>query len=111
MESATVASRRTLAFLKQLTTGGKSEEGNKGSLSQVDQEQVKPGAGIVPGEVPVDEDTEETPPLTSARSQNNKSLKRNFTSLFGLKKPSLPPPAGDRGRFIEDVDPPRKLLE
>jgi hypothetical protein len=65
---------------------------------------------MVPGEVPVDEDTEETPPLTSASSQNNKSLKRNFTSLFGLKKPSLPPPAGDRGRFVEDVDPPRKLL-
>jgi hypothetical protein len=74
-------------------------------LSKADQEQVKPGAGMVPSEVPVDENTEETPPLTGASSQNNTSLKRNFTSLFGLKKPSLPPPAGDRGRFIEDVDP------
>jgi hypothetical protein len=74
-------------------------------LSKVDQAQVKPGAGMVLGEVPVDEDTEETPPLISASSQNNKSLKKNFTSLFGLKEPSLPPPAGDRGRFVEDVDP------
>jgi len=93
------------SFFKKLTTGGKSEKGNKGSLSKADQEQVKPGAGMVPGEVPVDEKTEDTPP-TSASSQNNKSLKKNFTSLFGSKKPSLPPPSGDRGRFVEDVDPP-----
>lgn len=94
------------SIFKKLTTGGKSEEANKGNLSKADQEQVKPGAGMVPGEVPVDENTEETrPPPASASSSNNKSLKKNFTSFFGSKKSSLPPPAGDRGRFVEDVDP------
>jgi len=86
--------RRGPNFFKKLTTGGKCEEGNKGSLSKADQRQVKPGADVVPGEVPVDENTKETPPIC-ASSQNNKSL----------KKPSLPPPAGYRGRFVEDIDP------
>jgi len=94
------------SIFKKLTTGGKAEEGNKGNLSKADQEQVKPGAGMVPGETPVDKNTKETPPPTNASSQNNKSLKKNFTSFFGSKKPSLPPPAGDRGRFVEDVDSP-----
>jgi hypothetical protein len=93
------------SIFKKLTTGGKSEEGNKGSSSKADQEQVKPGAGMAPGEVPVDENTEDTPPLASTSSQNSKGPKKNFTSLFGSKKSSLSPPAGDRGRFVEDVDP------
>ena len=94
------------SFFKKLTTGGRPEEGNKGSSSKADQEQLKPGAGMVPGEVPLDKNTEEARPPASTSSQNNKSLKRNFGSLFGSKKASLPPPAGDRGRFIEEVDTP-----
>lgn len=94
------------SLFKKLTTGGKPEEGNKGTLSKADQEQVKPGSGLAPGEVPQEENAEEAPPPTSAGPQNNKSLKRNFASLFGSKKPPLPPPAGDRGRFVEDVDAP-----
>lgn len=43
---------------KKLTTWNKSEEGSKGSLSKADQEQMKPGAEMVPSKVPVDENTE-----------------------------------------------------
>lgn len=93
--------KRGTTFLKNLT--GTSKDTEKKGLSKADQEQLKPGAGMVSGDGPSHEAVKESP--TSASSQSNKS-KRNFSSFFSSKKSSLPPPAGDKGRFVEDVSPP-----
>jgi hypothetical protein len=69
-------------------------------VSKKDAEQVKPGAGLSRGEVVPTEIQESLDKDTTRKSPGNG--KKAF-GLFGSG--SKAPPSGDKGRFVEDVEP------
>ncbi|KAF8071609.1 hypothetical protein FPV67DRAFT_883930 [Lyophyllum atratum] len=90
--------------------GGKKKK-QKG-VSAKDAEQIKPGSGVVKGEVVP---TEPVPVATSSSAvagssterKSPASSKKSFGSYFGKSSSSKPmianTPSGDKGRFVEDV--------
>ncbi|KAF5393151.1 hypothetical protein D9757_001329 [Collybiopsis confluens] len=113
-------------FLKIQAQGANAKGKGAGKMvapgvTKTDAEQVKPGAGIeaggkdtvtgaVPGDLTVMTDTpaqqpasSSTPTRTPGSGKSGKSLgRKGFGAFFAKKAPS----AGDKGRFVENVDNP-----
>jgi hypothetical protein len=88
-------------------------EGNRWrkGVSKKDAEQVKPGAGIVKGEVVPTEPTVSTATKQKNETPGNASGRgRKVFSIFGGGKSGgspdgKAPSPGDKGRFVEDIVP------
>lgn len=93
---------------EQVSQAGALETRHAGVVSKKDAEQVKPGAGLVRGEAVPTEPTspseikEDTPKRTSG---NGRKAFGFFGSGKSGRSDGKAPPSGDKGRFVEDVEP------
>jgi Domain of unknown function (DUF4112) len=91
-----------------LQSGALGDFGQKKDTSKKDVEQVKPGAGIVKGEVVPTERTMSTAIKDSEKNQTQGKTSGSGTKLFGLfgsGKSDIDGKAPPQGRFVEDVGP------